>query len=740
MGSRLLLILLAIVPLAFGAEPRVPQTSARMLLSHEVARPGETVTVALELASAPLWHTYWRNAGDAGMPTTVQWDLPDFIKPQPIQWPVPHKLTLLDVSAYSYEGTEHILIPLAISADAKPGTIQIKAAVDWLECEKTCVPQNTNLVATLTIGPESKASANTGLIEKAAEQVPKKASFPVAAKWEKSDKANARTLVVEWTPEGTVKKPDFFPFESDNYLIEAATEAQAGGGKVSLKKIVTLADGVTEWPQTIAGVIVVDSTAKDPVGFDVSLEFPKETAAAGITPTAGTQAVQFGNSPAPRSLWAVLGIAFLGGLILNIMPCVLPVIALKILSFVNQSGSSPGRTRQLGLIYALGVLASFTVLAGMVIAVKGAGNTASWGMQLQSPVFLVVMTTLVLLISLNLFGVFEITLGGKTMGAASELASKEGPAGAFFNGILATVLGTSCTAPFLTAAIAYALGQPAHVTVLVFLMMGLGLAFPYVLLTWNPKLLKLLPRPGAWMEKFKVAMGFPMLATAVWLYSVSVEGHFGNRGAFSLAVYLLLIALALWVFGAFVQKGTSRKPFAKPLSLAICIGVLAVAVGFVLERELRWRNPDYAANFPGGVESESNSGITWQKWSPEAVAKARAEGRPVLVDFTAKWCPNCLVNKRTSIEIESVRKRLKEIDAVTLIGDFTRRDALIAQELIRFERGAVPLVLIYPANSNEPPMILPEILTPDIVLHALERAAGKKPAGSTQGQVTANTR
>ena len=361
-------------------------------------------------------------------------------------------------------------------------------------------------------------------------------------------------------------------------------------------------------------------------------------------------------------------------------------------------------------------------------------------MQLQSPVFLVAMITLIVLISLNLFGVFEITLGGKTMGAASELASREGAGGAFFNGILATVLGTSCTAPFLTAAIIYALGQPAYVTILVFLTMGVGLAFPYVLLTWNPKLLKVLPRPGAWMEKFKIAMGFPMLATAVWLYSVAVEGHFGTNGALWLAMYLVLVALALWIFGTFVQKGSSTRAFAKPLSIAISLAVLTVAVGYVLEKELNWRNPDYAANFPSATGSHSASGVNWQKWSPEAVAKARAEGRPILVDFTAKWCANCQVNKRTSIEIESVEKRLQEINAVAMIGDFTRKDPVIAQELIRFERGAVPLVLVYPANPNEPPLILPEILTPNIVLEALERAAGKNAEANPKnaGQLTAN--
>ena len=724
--TRTLILLLAIFPVLTGAQPK-PQTKVRLLLSHEVAPPGETITAALEMASAPGWHTYWRNAGDAGIPTTIEWELPQGIKAGPIQWPVPHKLILLDLGAYAYEGTEYLLIPLTIGADAKPGTLQLKAKVDWLECEKTCNPHDTNVVATLAIGDQSKPSQHAALIEKAREQLSKApATFSVTARWDKSDKANTRAFVIEWTPNESVNKPDFFPFEADKFVVESETVVQIDGKKVTLKKTVTLADEVKDWPQVIGGLIVNDTTAKDPVGFEANLQLPKE-ATTGAATTSATGGVQFGSSAAPRSLWVVLGLAFLGGLVLNIMPCVLPVIALKILSFVNQSGSAPGRARQLGIIYGLGVLASFAVLAGVVIAVKSAGQIASWGMQFQNPVFLIVMITLVTVIGLNLFGVFEVTLGGKTMGAASELASKEGVGGAFFNGVLATVLGTSCTAPFLAAAIGYALGQPAWVTILVFLMMGVGLAFPYVLLTWNPALLKLLPKPGVWMEKFKVAMGFPMLATAIWLYSVAVKAHFGTNGALWLAMYLLLVAAALWVFGAFVQHGTKRKAFAALISLA----VLAFAVGFVLEKRLSWRNPDYAANIT--KTSEKHSGVEWQKWSPEAVAKARAEGRPILVDFTADWCLNCQANKLSSIEIDPVEKKLKEINAVALIGDFTRKDPLIAEELRRFERSAVPLVLVYPANPNEPPLILPEILTPNIVLEALERAAPKSSASREPG-------
>jgi thiol:disulfide interchange protein DsbD len=728
----LLWSLVAVVPVVSGAP--APQTTVRLLLSHETARPGETITAALELSSAPKWHTYWRNSGDSGFPTTIQWDLPAGLSAEPIQWPVPHKAVLIDFASYVYEGTEYLLIPIMISPDAKPGAVQLKGRVDWLECEKSCHPRKTNVAATLTIGPEWKLSANAAFIDKARQRLPKEtAPFAVTAQWERGTNAATRTLVIEWATNEASNQPDFYAFESEQYTVAASTVVEASGPKVRLKKTVSLVEETNGWPRKIAGLVINDTTAKEPVGYQVSLELPTDAAPNGAPTSQSASAVQIGGSPVAKSLWAVLGIAFLGGLILNIMPCVLPVIALKILSFVNQSGTESGRARRLGIIYALGVLTSFAVLAGLIIAVKQSGQVASWGMQYQNPVFLVVMVTLVTLISLNLFGVFEITLGGSAMGAASELASKEGRAGAFFNGVLATVLGTSCTAPFLAFAIGYAFGQPALVTLLVFLMMGVGLAFPYVLLTWNPALLRLLPKPGAWMEKFKVAMGFPMLATAIWLYGVAVSAHFGSTGAFWLALFLLLVAVAAWIFGAFIQRGRKLKGFAALISL----GALAFAVGFVLENKLSWRSPNYAQTSERSVAN--NSGIEWQKWSHEAVAKTRAEGRPVLVDFTATWCPNCQFNKATSIEIEAVEKKLKEINGVAMIADFTRKDPVIAEELKRFERYAVPLVLVYPAGPAQPPMVLPEILTPDIVLGALDRAANAARLSGQSKELSART-
>jgi len=317
---------------------------------------------------------------------------------------------------------------------------------------------------------------------------------------------------------------------------------------------------------------------------------------------------------------------------------------------------------------------------------------------------------------LNLFGVFEVTLGSGVLGAASGLAAKHGFAGAFFNGVLATVLATPCTAPFLSTALAFAFTQPPLVTLLIFLMVGLGLAAPFVVVCWQPAWLKFLPKPGAWMEKFKVAMGFPMLATAVWLFWFTAP-RFGKSGVLWLGLFLVILAAAAWVWGEFVQRGVRRRG----VGMVVSIVLLALGYAYALEGQLKWRSAVKLAQGEGSLKTDAE-GIDWKPWSPEAVAKARADGKPVLVDFTADNCLNCQVNKVTSLEITATRSRLKQLNAASFIGDFTDQDPRIAAELKRYGRPGVPLVLVYPRDPGAEPIVLPEILTPKLVLDALDKA------------------
>jgi thiol:disulfide interchange protein DsbD len=332
------------------------------------------------------------------------------------------------------------------------------------------------------------------------------------------------------------------------------------------------------------------------------------------------------------------------------------------------------------------------------------------------------MTVLVTLVALNLFGLFEVNLSGGIMGAAGTLASKHGPAGAFFNGVLATMLATPCTAPFLSIALGFAVVQKPPVILLTFFTIGLGLALPYVVLSWHPAWLKLLPKPGAWMEKFKITMGFPMLATAIWLASI-LPAHYGQR-AWWLGIFLLMVALAAWVFGEFVQRGRSRRG----LAAFITLGLLATGYALVLEGQLGWRSPAAQENAAASGEPKSGE-IAWAPWSPQAVAEARAQRRPILVDFTAKWCVTCNGIVKPALETPAISNALVKLNAVALLADYTKTPQDMTAELNRYGRAGVPLVLVYPKNPDAPAIVLPDpspLRAPShyttVVLEALERA------------------
>ena len=692
-------------------------TQVRLILAADTARPGDTVWAGVDMKMEPAWHTYWKNPGAAGMATKIAWQLPPGVTAGEIQWPLPEKLPPAEVTTYGYDNEVVLLVPLKLAADLKPGPLDLKAKVSWLECKEACIPGSGSVEATLTIGTETKPSADAAPIELWHSKVPKPANnLFIYAWWEKPTSADPRSLLIQCK----LPKPanaDFFPDASDNFEIQSETRFTFDeySNSIILEKFIKKFSG--DWPKEINGVIVTQSGDLR-TGIEVKLPVIDQPRLGETIPTQTQQASETSGMPVLPSqpLWQMLLYAFIGGLILNIMPCVLPVIALKILGFVGEARSDPRHVRKLGLVYALGVLVSFAALAAIVIGVKAAGHRAGWGMQFSSPVFVVCLTTLVTLVALNLFGVFEVAIGGRALDAAGGLASKHGAAGAFFNGVLATVLATPCTAPFLSIALGFAFAQKAPVILLMFLAVGVGLAAPYVVLSWNPAWLKFLPKPGAWMEKFKIAMGFPMLATAVWLFNLAA-GSYGKTVLW-LGVFLVVVAFAAWIFGEFVQRGRVGKGVALAIVLILLVGGYA----FALENQLRWREPVAEADATGSLK-ESADGIDWQRWSPEAVAKVRSEGRPVIVDFTADWCLTCQVNKKTSIEVPSVRAKLKSINAVALLGDYTRFPDNITSELTRFNRAGVPLVLVYPKDATAPPIVLPEILTPGIVLDALNRAA-----------------
>ena len=701
-------------------------TRASLLLDAASARPGETVTAAIRLQMDPGWHTYWRNPGESGLPTSIAWTLPPGITAGEIQWPPPEPYESGGLTTYVYHDEVLLLVPLALGDTVKPGPALLQARVDWLECQVACVPGSAPVQATLEIGADRQPSPHAALIQSWQARIPRPdPARAVTATWQEPPTSNTATFILQGSVDSMLHPADFYPYAHEDYEIApAVTRQPSPEGTFRLAK--NLKRFADSFPREIAGILVQPAAAGSParaVEIRVPLppiggQTPSGSGSSPAEPFAGTA----GPGTPKASLLLMLLFAFLGGLILNIMPCVLPVIALKILGFVQQSKEAPERVRRLGLMYGFGVLLSFLAIAIVVVSVQQAGGGASWGMQMQNPYFRLALLVVVLLVALNLFGVFEIVIGGTAMGAAAKLTTREGYPGAFFNGILATALGTSCTAPVLAIAVGFAFTQSPAIIVLMFLTIGLGLASPYVLLSWRPGWLRFLPKPGAWMHKFKVAMGFPMLGTAVWMFEFTAPSY-GPGGVLWLGMFLAVIALTVWVWGEFIQRGTRRKG----LAAMICLGLLAGAYVVILEGQLHWRNP-VGNTASAGVFKDTPDGLEWRPWSPVAVEDARRSGHVVLVDFTAKWCPNCRSNKKFAIDIPSVRDRMRQLNAIALRADYTDRDPRITEELKRYGRAGVPLVLVFPTDPSRPPLVLPELLTPGIVLEALDQAAEASPA------------
>ncbi len=693
--------------MAVGAA-QAANTTARLALPVETARPGATVTAGVVLEMAPGWHTYWRNPGESGMATEIEWNLPEGVTAGEILWPVPELYSEDDLVTYVHHGTSVLLVPLKLSDVLPPGPLSIRAKVSWLECQVQCVPGSATIEATLKIGTQTTPSQDSNLIAQAQALLPRRDADPGAkASWEGPATNDQRALIVEWPATEGLRSARFFPYPAKDYEISPQMERlPVDQSRVALRTTARKFSG--EWPGTLDGVIA-SREGDSSQAFEIQV-----TIAGGEVAPVESAPASSSSAGEGRGLVFFLLLALGGGLILNLMPCVLPILSLKVLSMVRLGGSSSAERRKHGVVYTLGVLLSFWTIGALVMA----GSLASWGAQFQDPRFVVAVTILMTLVALNLFGVFEVILPGSAVTRATELSTREGAGGAFFNGVLAVILGASCVAPLLATAIGWAISQPPLVIFLIFTLIGLGLALPFLLLSFFPALQHLLPKPGPWMEKFKVAMGFPMLATAAWLLSQTAD-HFGTAGPLWVGLFLVLLALAAWIYGEFIQRGRQHKTLAAVFAALFAVGGYVYA----LERELDWRHPP---EIPAGVDAvtagSQGDGIPWKPWSSQAVEQARGEGRPVLVDFTANWCLTCKLNKKTSLEIPEVKQKLAAIDAVALLGDYTRKNPEITTELQRFERAGVPLVLVYPKDASKPPTVLPTLLTPEIVLNALDAA------------------
>lgn len=672
------LLMLSVCGVQMGWTAEEPEGSrapveAELLADTTTVVPGKPFTAGLHLRMAPDWHTYWQNPGDSGLPVSLLWKLPPGWKAGPLQWPLPQKQTEEGgMVTFGYEGEVLLLVELT-PPDTLPdnGTITLEADASWLACNKTCVPGRAPVTLSLPVGASSQP-ANAELFTTARASLPRAQPTPFQLRWEPAD--TEMLLKVTGLPLGA--KLDFYP------ITPAILHPELLAPNVIR---LPLSD---EKPAMIRGLLITESGGQRQ-GWIIS------SSSRTATPGAGLPAKPAPSDVPRLTLSRALGFGFLGGFILNLMPCVLPVIALKIFGFLKQAGESRQRVFRTGLAFVGGIFAWFMGLAAIIVVARLAGTQVTWAFQFQNPAFVLGMMLVVFIFALNLLGVFEIWLPGT--GKLVTLSEREGYTGAFLHGMFATLLATPCTAPFLGSALAFAFAQSAPVTLAMFASIAAGMSLPYLLLTAQPGWMKFLPKPGLWMVRLKQAMGFVMLGTVVWLLGV-LGAQRGLSGAVAAAWILLGIGAACWVFGTWVTPAAKRGH----QLLAGLVMVALVSLGVLLAS--RQTAPDSAG---------------WEPWSPERVAALQKEGKPVFIDFTADWCLNCKYNERFVLDTPPVREALRGF--ATLKADWTQGDPIITAELKRLDRAGVPVYVVIPANGGKPE-VLPELLTPRTVLDALERA------------------
>ena len=666
--------------------------------------PGQTLYVALHEKIRAGWHTYWRNPGDAGEPPKLGWTLPSGWAAGDIVWPQPKRLPVGPLMDYGYEGEVYLPVPVTAPKSAAVGKpASLKAAVSILVCKDVCVPEDATLQLSLPVSAQPAGASNAG-VSAALASAPKGPPLAAALSYRAGVLKLAALGKALHGP--TVRDAYFYPFSSSviDQPKPQAVERGPGGLTLTLQPGYAFKTGPA--PSAVDGVLDIDGRP-----FEIHAQpGPLPAAAAGLGPVASANAGGFAGGEGIAGLALAAGAAFLGGIVLNLMPCVFPILSMKALGLASHAGEA-GRSRAHGLAFLAGVLATFVALAAVLIAAKSAGAAVGWGFQLQSPDVVAALGLVMLLIGLNLSGLYE---AGLSLQNAAASAGGPGLAGSVLTGALAVVVAAPCTAPFMAGAIAYALTQPEAEALVVFAALGLGFAAPFTLIAMAPGLLAKLPRPGPWMEALKKTLAFPMYGAAAWLlYVLTLQA--GTTAMAALLAAAVVLALAAWLYGAGQRaRIVGRRPLVVwGLSALAAVIAIACAVEGV-----------QAGSAPATTASAAAStGLPEEPYSAGRLAALQAEGRPVFVDFTAAWCITCQVNERTSLTSAEVLNAFKSTHAVYLKADWTRRDAEIAQTLAAHGRAGVPLYLVY-AKGGGDPQTLPQILTSGTVVAALNKAAG----------------
>ena len=695
----LLLILLA--PVAWAAAGPVarvdnPHTRVEIYTETATVRAGEPLWVAVRFAPTPGWHTYWKNYGDSGKEPGLHWQLPPGWQATEALYPVPERIPVGPLMNYGYERPQSLLVALTPPVDAPPGPLSVGLDAEWLVCEEICVPEDGQFRFEIAVGETAGPPLAPDIFAAARGELPRPSPWTASARMS----ASAFRLDIDISPSETALVENAYFFPLDDGLINYAAPQKLTISDAGLALAVARPEDAPEMASA-RGVLAISNAHGDREGFSLNVPIASDP----VLTVAGTTGVDLG-------LWTAALFAFLGGMLLNLMPCVFPVLSLKAFALVRAHGAGAAAARRDGLAYGAGIVTSFLVVAGVFLALRSAGAAIGWGFQLQSPWVVTLLALILFILGLSLVGF--VSLGARLSGLGEGLASQGGLRGAFFTGVLATVGATPCTAPFMAPALGYAVFQPTPVALAVFLSLGLGLAAPYLLLAFVPGMRRLLPKPGPWLETFRQFLAFPMFLTVIWL--LWVLGQEAGSEAVALALVAMLgTAFLIWLWRAGTRFGMRGRG-------AVAVLGLALAVPFV-----HAGNDLFAADTAKGegasrAAADFKQALGVEPWSPERVDALRAEGHPVFVYFTAAWCITCQVNERITFDNAKVAAFVSERGIAMLEADWTNEDPRITKALARFGRNGVPLYLYYRRGARAP-VILPQILTPDIFMSRIDAAS-----------------
>ena len=679
---------------------------AQLIAETTTAVPGEILWTALRLDHIQNWHTYWINPGDAGKPTEITWQLPAGVTAGAIVWPTPERFELpAELVDFGYTGEVFLLVPLSVPADFSAASLTVSADVVWLECEEICIPSGAKLNLTVPVDAQSlvvlDSSWQYGFAQTRASQpradITLDASFSIAA--------GAIEVLVQAT-ENIFEGASAVTFIPDEHRIfDYNAEQQITSQLSSLQLKQNFHRRVErEPPQRVGGLLLVTDAGGKQLAYQVAAQPSGVNAVHLGGVLAATAGADSGIKNSAMPIATVFLFALLGGVILNLMPCVFPILSLKVLSLAVRGDTSLREQRLHGLAYAAGVILAFLSLAVVLLTLQASGAAIGWGFHLQKPWFVGALVFLFFVMGLSMSGVVEF--GTSIMGVGGQLQEKDGYSGSFFTGVLASVVASPCTAPFMGAALGFAFTQSMPVALTVFFALGFGMALPFLVLSFVPALARLMPRPGAWMLTFKQILAFPLYATVVWL--LWVLGQQTSIDAMALVIAAcVLLAFAAWLY----QYRHSHAGFWRHASMLLILLCLAASFSVL-------RSPLLVART---VSTEVGSSENYEVYSAARLATLRAEGKPVFVNMTAAWCITCLVNERIALSTDEVTVAMAEKGIIYLKGDWTNNDPEITAVLKQYETSGVPLYLMFPADALKPAEKLPQILTEGILIDAMSR-------------------